>query len=1240
MFPWFKNLRASNPHWKDARYPAAELDWLRQDFEALEPLSIGICDSIMQFISTGDDEEMLQTLAGMRAASGGLSLRCRTNGQRATPHRERFFEATTILDPAFHLRLAMIYEAASNSQGLSGRGRPTLALGLQGGGEFLFIYLWELLRVDANVYPRRPKPCRLTALELEKMLELGGCLPSWLVRGALVVDPDTWGWNTTAGALIPSVPGFREALVRHASMVRECLGQPDHRAKIHAIGVLWKAEYDPVHCPDLAARLATATAKGLREAAEGWISLNPGPVLHHLRKLAADGTPTERFQAVKLLARIGGKEALAFLAKRLPSEGAPKVAELIQGCLNPQSKLDLAAEGLPSELPPLPALPDLTNIPPLAPALLDEVRDVIRRANAEWLALWEKTKSQRWSPPEPTQFPPGTAEEWFGLLETLDAGIHPQHKAVGRNVHPTPALIEFAGHPQLGLAHVLRWAALLHRDIFTKGRSWFGPAIQCFDARIRDQGPIDFRELAAICQRLRFDTTWIARLWFSANRHHSSEFAAQSGDSVWPYFAERLSLIEQALGWLPAAGDFVPKYQEPEYRANAWRALTTFPVPPPSLLDRMWETALGTSKTERPLAQQALLRAPNLAGRLVAALSSGQQAQRIAAADWLGRLNLATAIPALREAVGREKSDWVKAVMIGALERLGVPPEEFLDRGALARDACKTSAKGAPAAMAWFPLAQLPVVHWADTGAVVEPEVLHAWLIQACKLKESQPNALVRRYAAAIVPQERETLGRFILEAWLAEDVMPNPREEAERLAMASARQTYQSTQQYPQIFQAYVGFTVEQLFAQDLPYFLDLPRGSAIASKGILAVAGACVGGDAVPAVARYLKKWYGTRVHQARALLQMLAAVDHPAAAQTLLAIGTRFRTKSLQQEAVTLAGLIAERKGWSLAELADRTIPTAGLDDAGILTLSFGPRQFAATLDAELKLVLRDPDGKPLKTLPDPRKEDNAELAADAKKQLASARKELKQVLDQQRINLHEAMCVQRSWRAEDWEPFLCRHPIVRHYCQHLVWTAQGGDKIIHFRPLADGSYTDVQDNPVTLDPTDFITLAHQSTVPAETAQAWLRHLGDYEIAPLFEQFGGSLPALTKESGELREMKDFEGWMTDTFKLRGRATKLSYVRGQAEDGGWFFEYVRRFPTTGLAAIIEFTGSALPETNVPAALTRLVFRNEDGTHRSRELPLAEIPPVLLAECWNDWRKLAADGSGFDPEWEAKSAL
>lgn len=258
--------------------------------------------------------------------------------------------------------------------------------------------------------------------------------------------------------------------------------------------------------------------------------------------------------------------------------------------------------------------------------------------------------------------------------------------------------------------------------------------------------------------------------------------------------------------------------------------------------------------------------------------------------------------------------------------------------------------------------------------------------------------------------------------------------------------------------------------------------------------------------------------------------------------------------------------------------------------------------------------------IKTLPDPRKDDDAERSAAAKKQLAAARKELKQVLEQQGINLYEAMCVQRTWRFEDWEPFLCRHPVVRHFCQRLVWTARRDERVLQFRPLADGTFTDIDYHPLVLDPGDVISVAHQSTVTAEAATAWLQHLSDYEITPLFEQFGRSAPEMTAEKKKQREPADFEGWMTDTFKIRGRATKLDYVRGPTGDGGWFHEYTKRFPSTGLVAAIEFTGSGLPETLIPAALTKLTFRRESGGHSSQNIPLSEVPPrVLLAECWND---------------------
>ncbi len=235
-------------------------------------------------------------------------------------------------------------------------------------------------------------------------------------------------------------------------------------------------------------------------------------------------------------------------------------------------------------------------------------------------------------------------------------------------------------------------------------------------------------------------------------------------------------------------------------------------------------------------------------------------------------------------------------------------------------------------------------------------------------------------------------------------------------------------------------------------------------------------------------------------------------------------------------------------------------------GVLQLDFGPRQFTARLGAELNLVLFDPEGKAIKTLPDPRKDDNAEKAAAAKKQLGVARKELKQVIGQQRVNFYEAMCVQRTWRFEDWEPFLCRHPIVRHFCQRLIWTASREGKVQHFRPLADGSFTDVEDNAFTPDAADVIAIAHLTTTTPAIASAWIQHFSDYEVAPLFDQFGRGAPEMTPEKKTQRELTDFEGRMADTFKIADVPLKLGYNRGPTGDGGWFNEYIERFPTTGL--------------------------------------------------------------------------
>jgi hypothetical protein len=118
-----------------------------------------------------------------------------------------------------------------------------------------------------------------------------------------------------------------------------------------------------------------------------------------------------------------------------------------------------------------------------------------------------------------------------------------------------------------------------------------------------------------------------------------------------------------------------------------------------------------------------------------------------------------------------------------------------------------------------------------------------------------------------------------------------------------------------------------------------------------------------------------------------------------------------------------------------------------------------------------------------------------------------------------------------------------------------------------------------------------------------------------------------------------------MVEAFKLRGLAGKLGYTRGAAQDGGWFYEYLKLFPGLGLEVHLNFTGNGLPEENRTVALRALTFHRPTPSGVGSSTPagggsllLREIPAVLVAECYNDLRTMAATGAGFDPEWEKKA--
>lgn len=181
------------------------------------------------------------------------------------------------------------------------------------------------------------------------------------------------------------------------------------------------------------------------------------------------------------------------------------------------------------------------------------------------------------------------------------------------------------------------------------------------------------------------------------------------------------------------------------------------------------------------------------------------------------------------------------------------------------------------------------------------------------------------------------------------------------------------------------------------------------------------------------------------------------------------------------------------------------------------------------------------------------------------------------------------------------------------------------------------TDSSDAAVALENFARVRIAHGSAIRAEESNRWDQHFTDYEIEPLFTQFGRQLLRVESDAAKALAIEDRKGWVTDTFTVRGVATKLGYERGEALDAGYFNEYLKSFKSAGIAAVIEFSGNCLPEQNVPAALISLSFEKLLAGRRSRSaLKLGEVPAVLLSECWNDYRTMAAKAA-FDENWQKK---
>ncbi|MBB4867653.1 hypothetical protein HNP46_006572 [Pseudomonas nitritireducens] len=1035
-------------------------------------------------------------------------------------------------------------------------------------------------------------------------------------------DLNAYHWQDQEDQLL-KLPGLAERLLEQPPLVRGLPERLSASGCINLVRLLSRNSTLATTYVDVLVRMAVNAAKGVRAEAMPRVEALPLVVkLEQLSQLLEHGSNGERIQAAEMLAR-SGDEARAILQARQTVEGAKPVQQALANAL---ARLDSQATAEQQALPEageFECYPDVQLGDPVLQLLRKSLQELLEEKR---LAAEEEIRSNReekrkwdWRQKQYKEMQSVTDTDLQKALQCLNG------EKTGKLNSAVNEVIGYKRHlanlPEMNLLHLIR----------AFNFNWYQLS-SCFkgDALAR----LDLRTLEDAMQRAGHQRA--AREVAEVCCGWNSPLEQMPPENVWPFFASHPEFLEEAFGLRPSESS--NRY----YGFNeSWglNILQRFPVLPARFIPILLELALGTSKTNRSEAQRLLETLADIGQRAEEALTSSKQEIRGMAADWLKRLGNPAAVQALNTALVKEKRETVRASLLAALEALGQDISGYLTPAVLLKEAQKGLQAKPPASLSWLDLDHLPAAQWLD-GSPADPAIPRWWVILACKLKEPAGNALLSRYLQLLTPASRAALSKSLLLGFIAQDTRSPSLEEAIAYAQANHTQRIQQYKSWAQYGAEYANATPEQIFESLKREHLGIYLGSAIADKGILALAWALPGHELVSLLQSYMRDHYQRRA-QIEAMLMAAANSDDPLVIQLLLSVARRHRTASVQAKARELIEQIAERNAWSADELADRTIPSAGFDEQGVLNLHYGERLFTARLDAALKLELRNPESKVVKALPEPRKSDDPALIKEAKSQLSTSKKEIKQVIDLQSQRLYEAMCAERLWPVAEWREYLFAHPLMNHLLQRLVWAevdAEGGLRL--FRPTEDGSLIDLDDDEIELAEGRHIRLTHAALVDGETAKGWSGHFKDYKIKPLFPQMSRELPELpaTDATRESHEIEDHKGWMSDTFTLRGVLTKLGYQRAPAEDGGFFDHYFKDFASLKLRVCIGFTGNCLPEENVPAALTHLSYEKLGRRWSDGNLKLADISPVLLAETYADYRAVADACSGFDAQWEKKT--
>ncbi|MFC7457268.1 DUF4132 domain-containing protein [Brachybacterium sp. GCM10030267] len=760
-----------------------------------------------------------------------------------------------------------------------------------------------------------------------------------------------------------------------------------------------------------------------------WPGIDDAVARHREAALAADGrkrTVPRRGETLQALGRLSD-ETLARFRGHLESEAAADESSLRFAAGALLARLDPA-----HRLPPptdLPRLPEVTWTAPLDPQVREQILAIADRHGIPHedleIAFF---RLELGTPPDPHGEPP---------------------KPRGRR-----AFVAELGELDLDPAALMSVLDAVGCLLFSDGEIVSGTGIRALRRLAERTGHPTATEFAALAEDAGIDARAIAGAIVDHQGDAAREGlghdapAGERGDLAVRYLDALLEIAETAAAGLSrdvlaflhvlAEHDRLPEAAEQRARA----------------------LALDGAPTHRDAARRLLAALPDAAARAAAALDDPVPGRRAAAAQWVVTVATSTgtaqdAVATLQRALATETDEETRGTLVECLADLGSPPTRNLDKSAVIAAAQKAAARKPPAALAWFPVDDLPDLTWADDGGPIDASLARHLVLEAHRGTSPQPGAHLRAHVALIAPADRAALGGFVLEHWLSED--------------------------------------------------LGAERGSGAAkSPGLLALVAACGAGHSYPRLVDYIENHTrgssagaGGRAAQRQALFDMLAATgdDDVAAIRALLTIHGGVGVEATTDGAFRAVLRAAEHRGLDIGVLEDLAMPDFGFDDAGQQTLSYGARTFTAVLEPDLTVTLRDADGTTLPRPPKSAATDDKELAAQARRRYARWEEAFEGVSGRRTARLADAAGRGEAWSPPEWRERFLDGPVRARIAHRVLW--RHGEVI--FRPTLEGDLAGVDGDPVDVPVGGVVSIVATDELHGAERRAWADHFRRSGLTP---------------------------------------------------------------------------------------------------------------------------------------------